>query len=107
MALLRLRANSWFALLVFGVFQANATTPIQIAITHVTIIDVHDGSAKPEITVLISGNRIFAVGPSEKIPIPKRSRVIDGQGKFLIPGLWDMHIHSDGDKRALRAMVDW
>jgi imidazolonepropionase-like amidohydrolase len=104
---LKLRANSWFALLAFGVFQTNAATPTQIAITHVTIIDVHDGSAKPEMTILILGNRIIAVGPSEKTPVPKHIRVIDGQGKFLIPGLWDMHIHSDGDERTLRAMVDW
>jgi hypothetical protein len=58
-------------------------------------------------TVLISGNRITAVGSSKEIPIPKQIRVIDGRGNFLIPGLWDMHVHSDGDEHALRMMVDW
>ena len=104
---MRLRANSWIVLLVFGVLQASAATLTQIAITDVTIIDVHDGSAKREMTVLISGNRITAVGSSKEIPIPKQVRVIDGRGRFLIPGLWDMHVHSDGDEHALRMMVDW
>jgi imidazolonepropionase-like amidohydrolase len=94
-------------LLVFGVLQASTSTPTQIAITDVTIIDVHDGSTKREMTVLISGNRITAVGSSKEIPIPKQIRVIDGRGRFLIPGLWDMHVHSDGDEHALRMMVDW
>jgi imidazolonepropionase-like amidohydrolase len=104
---LRLRANSWIVLLVFSVLEATAATPTQIAITDVTIIDVRDGSAKREMTVLISGNRISAVGSSKEISIPKQIRVIDGRGRFLIPGLWDMHVHSDGDKDALRRMVDW
>jgi imidazolonepropionase-like amidohydrolase len=94
-------------LLIFSVLQATAATPTQIAITDVTIIDVHDGSAKREMTVLISGNRITAVGSSKEIPIPKQIRVIDGRGRFLIPGLWDMHVHSDGDEHVLRMMVDW
>ena len=102
-----LPANSWILLLLWCVFQAHAATSTQIVITHVTIIDVHDGSAKPEMTVLISGNRITAVGPSKEIPIPEQIRVLDGRRKFLIPGLWDMHVHSDGDERTLRAMVDW
>jgi vacuolar-type H+-ATPase subunit F/Vma7 len=104
---LRLRFNSWIVLLLFSVLQASAATPTQIAITDVTIIDVHDGSAKREMTVLISGNGITAVGPSKEIQIPKQIRVIDGRGRFLIPGLWDMHVHSDGDEHALRIMVGW
>jgi imidazolonepropionase-like amidohydrolase len=104
---LRLRANSWIVLLVFSVLGVSAATPTQIAIADVTIIDVHDGSAKRGMTVLISGNRIIAVGSSKETPIPKQMRVIDGRGRFLIPGLWDMHVHSDGGEDALRMMVDW
>ncbi len=55
--------------------------------------------------VLISGNRISAFGSSSEIPLPKTIRVIDGRGKFLIPGFWDMHIHTDGDDRALRSLL--
>jgi imidazolonepropionase-like amidohydrolase len=104
---LKLRASSLTVLFVLCAFQVGAATLSQVAITHVTIIDVRDGSAKPDATVLISGDRITTVGSSSEVPIPKHIRLIDGRGKFLIPGLWDMHVHSDGNERALRLMVAW
>jgi len=103
---LRLAASLLVVLLVLTTCQLGAA-PAQIAITQVTIVDVHDGTAKPGMTVLVSGNRVAAVGLSRNVPIPAEARVIDGRGKFLIPGLWDMHVHSDGDERALRSMVEW
>jgi hypothetical protein len=57
------------------------------------VIDVASGATRPDQTVLISGNRISFVGPSTSANIPPGARVIDGRGKFLIPGLWDMHVH--------------
>jgi imidazolonepropionase-like amidohydrolase len=56
-------------------------------------------------TVLIRRDRILSVGSSTDLPLPQKTRVIDGRGKFLIPGLWDMHVHSDGDSRALRLFL--
>src|SRR5262249_40251284 len=44
-------------------------------------------------TVIIEGDRIKAIGVTNKIPIPRLSQIIDAQGLFLIPGLWDMHVH--------------
>jgi imidazolonepropionase-like amidohydrolase len=85
----------------------NATPPSHLAFVHVTIIDVRDGSAKPDMTVLISDDRIDAIGFSSDTPILKQVRVIDGRGKFLIPGLWDMHVHSDGDRHALQSLLQW
>ncbi|HEY6089086.1 MAG TPA: amidohydrolase family protein [Gemmatimonadaceae bacterium] len=64
-----------------------------IAITHVSVIDVQSGATLPDQTVLASGNRITYVGPAAAATIPGGARVIDGRGKFLIPGLWDMHVH--------------
>lgn len=58
-----------------------------------TVIDVNGGPSKTAMTVVVSGNRITAVGKSRTTKIPKGSRVIDATGKFLIPGLWDMHVH--------------
>src|SRR6185295_5890917 len=43
--------------------------------------------------VVIQGDRISAVGPRGKITIPKGATVVDAHGKFLLPGLWDMHAH--------------
>jgi len=45
-------------------------------------------------TVVVEGNRIAAVGRTGKVRIPKSAQVVDARGKFLIPGLWDMHAHT-------------
>ena len=44
-------------------------------------------------TVVVDGDRIVAVGPGRKLPLPKDAEVIDAKGKFLMPGLWYMHVH--------------
>ncbi len=62
------------------------------ALTHVSVLDVESGRITPDVTVVLSGNRILAVGPSSRIP--EAARVIESRGKVLIPGLWDMHSHS-------------
>lgn len=67
--------------------------PGTIAITHVSVIDVASGATNPDNTVLVAGNRITYAGPSASAQIPAGATVIDGRGKFLIPGLWDMHVH--------------
>jgi imidazolonepropionase-like amidohydrolase len=64
-----------------------------IAITHVSVIDVASGATRPDNTVLVTGNRITYAGPAAAANIPSGATVIDGRGKFLIPGLWDMHVH--------------
>jgi len=66
-----------------------------IAIAHATVIDPAAGSTRPDMTVLVRGTRIEAAGPSRSVRIPAGTRVIDAAGKFLIPGLWDMHVHTD------------
>src|SRR6185369_849522 len=68
-----------------------------MVITHVTVIDVARGLLRPDITVVVAGNRIAAVGKSAMVP--HNAKVIDATGKFLIPGLWDMHAHSLTDNR--------
>ena len=93
-----------FALSALGTATA---FPSQIAITHIAIIDVRAGTIKPDMTVLIEGDRITAVRPSknkESLPA-KEIQVIDGHGKFLLPGLWDMHVHSNGEDRVLHLLL--
>src|SRR5438552_3469120 len=63
------------------------------AITHVNVIDVIHGVAKPDLTVVIRGNRIVDIGAASALMPPAAAQVIDARGKFLIPGLWDMHVH--------------
>lgn len=44
-------------------------------------------------TVLISGNKITGIGKTGELKVPDHAIVVDASGKFLIPGLWDMHVH--------------
>jgi imidazolonepropionase-like amidohydrolase len=67
-----------------------------VAIRAVTVIDVMDGSLLPEQTVLVVGNRIVAVGTTREVPIPRDAKLVEAAGGYLIPGLWDMHVHSVG-----------
>ena len=64
-----------------------------IALTHVTVIDVAGGAPRRDQTVLIAADRISAIGDSAHTSVPADAKVIDATGKFLIPGLWDMHVH--------------
>lgn len=60
-------------------------------LTNVTIVNVEDGTLSPDQSVLIEGTHIAAVGPNVAAS-PKVERV-DAEGRFLIPGLWDSHVH--------------
>ena len=64
-----------------------------IVFTHVTVIDATGAPAKPDMTVVIKGGRIAALGKTANLDVPENAQVVDATGKFLIPGLWDMHIH--------------
>lgn len=89
-----------FALILSGLILSSCSTNMAkldrnggpvTAVTGATVVD-----AKQRIrnaTVLIQGNTIVAVGPSSAIKVPVNARSIDGRGKFLIPGLWDAHVH--------------
>ncbi|HEV2903477.1 MAG TPA: hypothetical protein VGW32_00430, partial [Pyrinomonadaceae bacterium] len=65
-----------------------------LAISDVTVIDATGAPAKPNMTVIITGDRITEIAKTGEVAIPKNAQVIDGTGKFLIPGLWDMHVHT-------------
>lgn len=64
---------------------------------NVTLIDGTGRPAVPNAWVLVEGDRITRVAVRE-IEAPRDSRRIDGSGKFLIPGLMDMHIHLSGGR---------
>ena len=74
--------------------RKQSTGPKPLTITHVTVIDATGAPPKPDMTVVIAGDRIVALDNSAKL-IPTDAQVIDATGKFLIPGLWDMHFHLD------------
>jgi len=65
-----------------------------IAFTHVNVIDGAASKPRVDQTVVIRGTRITAVGPSRSTAAPAGARVVDARGMFLLPGLWDMHVHT-------------
>ena len=62
-----------------------------LAIADVTVVDTAGGPLQPGMTVVVEGERIVAVG--REVAVPQNARVVQAAGKFLIPGLWDMHVH--------------
>jgi imidazolonepropionase-like amidohydrolase len=64
-----------------------------VVLNHITVIDVAGATARRDMAVVIRGSRISAVGRADAIQIPQGAEVIDLTGKFLIPGLVDMHNH--------------
>ena len=58
-----------------------------------TLLDVTNRPSITDSAVVIDGDRIVAAGPRSAIKIPEGAKTIDITGKFLLPGLWDMHSH--------------
>ncbi len=72
-------------------FCALACSAQTLIIKNVTVIDATDAPPRKGVSVAIEGDRIMAI--QKNVRAPRGVRVIDGKGKFLIPGLWDMHMH--------------
>lgn len=64
-----------------------------LALQGITVVDVENGRQLPDRTVLVAGTRITRVAPDGDVPLPPGTVRVDARGKFLIPGLWDMHAH--------------
>lgn len=73
---------------------AHAQAPV--AITNASIVDVETGRVTAGQTLLIQGNRIRQVGSTGRLQVPAGATTINGTGRFVIPGLWDMHVHATG-----------
>ncbi len=71
--------------------QAQAQRNGPVAIVNVTVVDVATGEDRPAMTVITEVDRITKIGRG--ISVPGGAARVDGTGKFLIPGLWDMHTH--------------
>jgi imidazolonepropionase-like amidohydrolase len=64
-----------------------------VYITHVNVVNVITQKTDADQTVVIDHDRIIAVGAAKKIKVPANAQVIDGTGKYLMPGMTDSHIH--------------
>ncbi|WCL53934.1 amidohydrolase family protein [Gimibacter soli] len=79
-----------------------AATPViaadaDLLLRHVTIVDVEKGILVADQAVATAGDTILAVGPDAEIVAEwQAAETVDGEGRYLIPGLWDMHVHFGG-----------
>lgn len=86
--------------------QAQPVSPQATVLTHATVVDGTGAPAQPGMTLVIDGKQITALGKDESVPLPTNAQVIEAKGKFVIPGLWDMHVHLSWTKSsALPALV--
>lgn len=67
-----------------------------LALTDARVVDLSTGEIRPA-TVVVRGERIVAVGRPEEVPVPDDARVVDLAGRFLVPGLSEMHAHTGVD----------
>jgi len=81
--------NGLLALLLLTASPLSGQT---LTIANATVVDVSNGTLHPGTTVVIDGHRIVSVGPAAATVA--RGRVVDAKGRYLIPGLWDMHTHA-------------
>lgn len=73
--------------------RAAALGAAPLAIVHATLIDGSGAPPRADTAVIVDGGRIVALGDPARTPLPPGARFVDARGKFLIPGLWDMHVH--------------
>ena len=83
-------------LVLAAVFPAQAKQkpkPKWLVFTNITVVDVRDGTSQPGMTVVIRDQKIHAIAKQAIIGIDRNVQVVNATGKYLIPGLWDMHVH--------------
>jgi imidazolonepropionase-like amidohydrolase len=80
------------ALLLAAVPTMAQGPPADLVVRHITIVDVTNGKTQTNQRVIVENGRIVAIEP-ERARAPRAAKVVDAAGKFLIPGLWDMHVH--------------
>ncbi|MEM7415942.1 MAG: amidohydrolase family protein [Gemmatimonadota bacterium] len=97
---MKTRSSVALAALVCTLGCASGEPAADLAIMNVTVVDASDG-ARSDQTVLVSDGRITAVGPDVEA---NADVVVDGAGRYLIPGLWDFHVHFTYDERFTDAM---
>jgi hypothetical protein len=74
--------------------EAQTTAPKSLVVTHAAVIDVVRGAVRPDQTIVITGNRIQTLGKSSDVKAPAGATIVDATNKYVIPGLWDSHVHT-------------
>lgn len=100
-----LKANLKYFTLIFFVLLSSWTTAqstkqnsLILVIRNINVVDVLNSDVVPNLDVVVKNKIIYFIGKSFSESIPSNSISIDGTGKYLCPGLWDMHFHLCWDK---------
>ena len=89
-----MRVNLLFVFYCLISFSVKSQNQQASAVIHANVVNVITGKIDPDQTILIDSGRIVAVGPTNKIKIPVKTKtILDAKGKFLMPGMVDAHIH--------------
>ncbi len=90
----------WISVFSLALLFAPARLPAQkpssdapLVLNNVTVVDVRTGTLQPDQTVIIEGNHIAFAGPNKSAKYSRRAQLVSGRNLFVIPGLWDMHVH--------------
>lgn len=68
-----------------------------LVISNITVIDATGSPPRPGMSVIVRDGRIAEIRRINGTRLPENSQIIDGRGKFLIPGLWDLHVHLNNE----------
>jgi hypothetical protein len=85
--------------------SAQASTAQRIAFVGVNVLTMDAERAVPDQTVIVSRGVITTVGPTARVTVPPGARIVDGRGKYLMPGLADLHVHLVGDRATQLALL--
>src|SRR5688500_7650084 len=81
-------------LAMFGSARFSAAADTSVAFMDVTVVSMDTERVLPKQTVVVTGDRIVEIGAADRVKVPDGARRIDGTGKFLMPGLAEMHGHN-------------
>lgn len=92
-----------------ALFAACDFTPdglADLAISHVSVVDVSTGTLLNDRTILVHDGRIVRIDSATE-DYPAARQVIDASGRFVVPGLWDMHVHVGDDESTYQQLMAW
>ena len=94
---------------VFAAWSAVAEQPqtVPLVIRDATVIDCSGRPPRSGMSILIIDGQIRAIAPSSRLRTPGNAQVLDAHGKYLIPGLWNMHVHLGAYADGKRALADY
>ena len=86
---------------------AEQSQTVPLVIRDATVIDCSGRPPRSGMSILIIDGQIRGIAPSSRLKTPGNAQVLDAHGKYLIPGLWNMHVHLGSYADGKRALADY